>query len=403
MKNIRRYLLLLCIVLPSLAGQAQSDQWVVDPHYDSVTPVAPTLFKVRNGAMMALINLKGETIIVGDSITNFTNGYALHLTRQKNKFMVKGIISSSGSVSKVSGEYYADDYAFFSEDKCPVMNKKGKYGYMNTYGMLVIPFTYVSVHPFREGLASVSKKKGGLKGLFGAAVNFVNSDAKLPLGPSLYIDEKGKVLDLQTEIGTPELATTFSEGRAYVRNSKGRGFFIDKNGNIVKMADDVALELDDYFILSDTKERANHPYVSAITDDEGNRYVVGEKDGKYGIKKILKPVVKVHEESSEKIGGNRSNVHKGGGIVASVPASVTANAKGYCVIPVTVVNRSGVNATVVVSTNIGGSKTIVVAPGRSNVASITTKVVKNTRCTITAKSSVGSSKCSTLLKAGFVL
>ena len=59
---------------------------------------------------------------------------------------------------------------------------------MDTSGRLVIPCKYLSARPFNEGLASVCKGKGGLKGLVNSVVDMVGGNADA-IGQSLYIDD----------------------------------------------------------------------------------------------------------------------------------------------------------------------------------------------------------------------
>lgn len=88
----------------------------------------------------------------------------------------------------------------------PVKNKKGKFGYINSNGKLVVKYVYEGGEEFSGGFGAV--KKNGLWG---------------------YIDEKGK------EAIKPKYtnAGKFSEGIAPASNSDGLYGYVDASGNTV--------------------------------------------------------------------------------------------------------------------------------------------------------------------------
>lgn len=284
-------LTILCIGLPETT-QAQTAYWAVPATYVRITPFSEVLYKATTYSEMVLVDGLGSTLseTKADSITNLTNGYALILTSSDGKYRIKGIVDHYGKVTPVTTELYAGYYAFFSEDKCPVYNKKGKYGFMDTHGKLVVPCDYVTVHPFKEGLASVGKAKGGFKGLMQKAANAISSDVKIDVGPSTYIDSKGVSISFQNEIGTPYVASSFKNGQAFVRNKEGKSFFIDRLGKILTMDPNVNLVFDDYFALVDDEanaERTNLPFPLSYN----SAYSLFTEKGVLGYKKSGKVVV----------------------------------------------------------------------------------------------------------------
>lgn len=275
MNIIRSIVVVVCILLCS-SVRGQTAQWAVKPKYNEIVPLSEALYKVKTYGNMGVINQKGELLVSADSITNITNGYALALNASSDKYKIISIIGKDGSVNKVSEELYVGDYPFFSEDKCAVCDKKGKYGFMNPLGTLVIPCSYIAIHPFREGLASVCKAKGGLLGFVSKTL-----DTKLPLGPSIYIDSKNIPIKLQAEIGKPMLATSFKNGQALVQNQDNKFFTIDVHGKILKIETDVKLEFDNYFSLGidENSIQINQPYrpqysssFKTFTADDGVGY-----------------------------------------------------------------------------------------------------------------------------------
>ena len=66
------------------------------------------------------------------------------------------IVDKNGTVI-TSTLQYAEVCSEYSEWKCYVKQKNGKYGYLDTNGEEIIPFIYDSAASFSDGLASVSK------------------------------------------------------------------------------------------------------------------------------------------------------------------------------------------------------------------------------------------------------
>lgn len=499
--------ILMCLV-QTLSGQAQTAKWLVEPTYQGIEPFSETLFKVKTYNDMALVDIKGETVLKADSITYLTNGFALGLNSSEGKYLLSYIINGKGELIKPSQEMFIGDYPFFSEDKCPVMNKKGKYGFITPDGKLVIPFTYVAVHPFREGMASVVKAKKGIKGLFGAAANLVKSDKKIPPGASVYIDTKGVEQKFPSEIGVAIMATSFKNGKAFVQNDDKKSFMVDKKGKVLETEPNISnLNKDDYFALTenmvsevDKPYRLSYNTAYTIFDENGllgymangtrmlpsqfqkatgfaNGFAVVRIDDKYGILQQIggTPNITVSEKESKldvvgtlpaewnghkatftrivngtdklsftmngedsnrslsidvpKVDGGRiyeievdgltiwrlNKVDYGmedgkdekkvqrNGISVRAPSVVKANAKGECVINVRVTNNTKSVQTIEVTLSIGGSKSISLGAGKSGSVTLSTKIVKEFKCTITGKCSGGSSSCTTTLKPSFIL
>ena len=253
-------LVLFCLVLFS-TGQAQTVYWKLKPKYQELTPFSETLFKAKEYDAMSIINANGEELFRADSITFITNGYALGLKESDGQYLIAHILDANGNVTDVNQEYYVTEYPFFSEDKLAVANKKGKIGFINPSGKQVIPFDYVIAHPFREGYASVSKAKKGVAGFGASIIKKVTGSSKVSTGPSMYIDNKGVAMKLQSEISSPILATSFRNGEALVQCDDDKSFVINRQGKIVRTISELDLKLDDYFSVSDhVPQRANIPY-----------------------------------------------------------------------------------------------------------------------------------------------
>ena len=161
-KKLQITLTAVCAFL-TLSGTAQTVSWLSRPEFLSVRPFGNKLYKVSTYNYQAIVNGRGKTVTTADSITFLTNGYALSLAQFGDQYLLKGIINREGGFTQFRGEYYATEKSFFSEDKCLVVNKKGKFGYIDPAGNVIINCNYQSAEPFRGGAAYVMKpKKGGL-------------------------------------------------------------------------------------------------------------------------------------------------------------------------------------------------------------------------------------------------
>lgn len=186
---------IMCLIL-ALPGWAQSmPPWIISPQYHSIQPLSADLFKVKSNSFFGVIDNNGNVIELtdADSITNFTNGSALVLKMEEDKFRIRSILNHKRKVMGIAENdepLYVGTFPFFSERKCVVQKKKGKYGLMDISGHLVIPCKYLSACPFHEGLTSVCKGKGGLKELFNTLVVPVGKSKTLTF--SINNIKKGK-------------------------------------------------------------------------------------------------------------------------------------------------------------------------------------------------------------------
>ena len=479
-----------------LMGYAQTACWLLKPEYQSITPFGELYYKANSFSTMTVYDNNGKSIVEADSITYITNGYALAFNVVNGRYRLISIIDKSGNVRSISDEYYVDEHHFFSEDLLGVCNKKGKCGYMNPEGKLEIPCQYVAVHPFREGLASVSKPKRGFKGFIGSS-----SNKKSPVGSVSYIDHKGVELNLQKGKNFPVLATTFKNGQGLVQMEDGSTFYVNSKGD--RIGDGPSngdIEMDDYYAYAEgvVKPEVNLPFepiyntaYSILSEGSlkgykangimmvpaqfeeaygfASGYAIVKKGDKFGILKQLSESVDFNvsekggkisatgvipavwnkcqakltritngtERLSFVMNGDESRrtvegdvpasddakiyevdvdglviwrqagttvVHQPhGGISIKAPSKITANKKGICVVNVRVTNNSDSTQSIVVSLSSGGSKSIKLGAGKSGSVSINTKVSKETKCIVTARSSVGNTSCTTNLVPSFVL
>ena len=134
-------------------ASAQTIQWLVKPNYDNISRLNSSIFKNR----VQLVNIEGQNLLtfLADSVTNYCEDKALVLDKSGDGFKVRGIVNELGVFIKVEGEYFTNQYSFYSEGLVSVVGTSGKVGYLDSNGELVIPCQYRIARPFIKGWASV--------------------------------------------------------------------------------------------------------------------------------------------------------------------------------------------------------------------------------------------------------
>lgn len=242
MNKLQSICVTLLILSGSFAADAQTAKWLIPPLYNSITPFCEGVYKVKAGYRSGLVGEDGTVLVeaTADSITSVSEGYSLIMDLENGKYRLKSIFSTDKKLISFSDTYYVGDYPFFSDGKLPVYNLKGKYGFINNNGRLIIDFDYATVRPFSEGLAAVSKKS-----LISSLVKKGSGGGKV-----VYINEEGKPLTLQSEIGDIYDGTSFKNGEALVVNKDRKQFLINPLGAIVRIDNNIALIFDEKYCLT---------------------------------------------------------------------------------------------------------------------------------------------------------
>jgi len=156
----------------------------------------------------------------------------------KSDQILCGYINASGKeVIPLKFEYMPGD---FSQGIAPA-KQKGKWGFIDTKGKVVIPFQYVKADSFSEGLAAVAtvdtnkhgyintKNKWVIPARYSSASNFNDGMARVSQNDKYgYIDKKGKVV-------IPfkyEFMGSLSEGLIGAELN-GKFGYLDKTGKVV--------------------------------------------------------------------------------------------------------------------------------------------------------------------------
>lgn len=157
----KKAILLLLGIALAITAPAQTIQWLVKPEYDSICQLSSSVFMCKKNDKVQLINTHGKELLAppADSVTHFKEGLALVLDKASDKLKIRGIINEDGGFTQVNGDYFANQYSYFSEKLVSVMGLSGKMGYLNDKGILSIPCQYRFARPFLKGWASVEPAK----------------------------------------------------------------------------------------------------------------------------------------------------------------------------------------------------------------------------------------------------
>lgn len=252
MKSLSKLLLISALAAGTFApaASAETAKWVIEPKYDEVTQFSSGFYKAKNGNRTTIYNRDGDVLLASvDSVTPFTEGLALVLSNSHSgQMQLRSILHEDGSVVGIAGEdVFVKDYPFFSEGLLPVTNAKGKAGYMDANGIMVLPFKYSNPHPFSNGLAAVSKGKG----ILSKAIGLVGMSDIIGSEKVFYINKAGAELKLPKMIGDIYFGSTFKDGEALVVNKERQYCIINTGGMLVRIEQNIKLNLDRRNALAD--------------------------------------------------------------------------------------------------------------------------------------------------------
>lgn len=135
-------------------------EWLIKPSYESITRYAGNVFAVSKGGKWGLVDADDREILPAnyDFISDFTGGAAMAIVQEGSRYRIDCIVTLSGSVSRPSSAYYLPpEGQYFSEGKMAVANSRGKYGYIDMSGNLVVGCQFDMAYPFKDELAPVRK------------------------------------------------------------------------------------------------------------------------------------------------------------------------------------------------------------------------------------------------------
>lgn len=210
-------ILVLTALLASSTSMANSTEWLVPPLYDQIEFYTPELYKIVKNGKTGLLNTEGKIVLNPeyDLIFDFHEGIAVFGTYTSEGAVLKGTVNEENKVNLCSGDYYLlNDYPFYSEGFIPVLDKSGRYGYLDESCRPAFKFGKDETRPFSEGFAAV-----------GEGDDFH------------WLTTTGEEIFLSLPNGSyPYGGTNFYNGIAYLWDEYGEDFFIlDASGDIRKI------------------------------------------------------------------------------------------------------------------------------------------------------------------------
>lgn len=256
----------MALAMPTIG---QTVQWSVTP--DGIENASkPVCF--RSAGKVGMRGPSGAEILpaVYDSITPFQGGYALAIQNVGKRGLIKALVrEGDGDVTELAEELYATRYSFFSEGKMCVSDASRQQGFLSTDGNLIIPCQYKTVHPFSEGLASVTYQTGKDK------------------ENVYYINETMNEISVEPGYGEVIFGSSFVNDRAVVYTINRKGYTINRRGRdlgrykaSVEEAYKQARKSSFYAMTERTQSQQNTEEV--LPPDPG--YIVYEEGGNYGYK-----------------------------------------------------------------------------------------------------------------------
>lgn len=264
MKYGRLFLLLsLLSVTPML--HATVLKWLVQPQYDHIGFYSETVFKCVKDGKVQLVDREGKVLLPqpSDSVTDYSDGYALVLEKSKKGYRICGILSERfDEYNTVEGEFYTERFSYCSEGFVSVANAKGKQGYVDVKGYPVIHCEFREARPFRKGWASVSLKEG----------------------EAHYIDKYGSTL--RVNVTLTDASSFNSDGEALIGNYQ-KLLVINTSGEIVrkyKMEEKKEPPVRPYdYVYDEHPERFKIEH-NRVPNHFDSRYQAFYAQGKHGVK-----------------------------------------------------------------------------------------------------------------------
>lgn len=249
MKELSQLYILLIFYACVAPLRAQTAKWIIAPQYDQIEFYCNGVYLYHQGAQVGLMDDTGKRLSDSecDSITPyFQYGFSLLLESIGNQeATLVGIYNcKTHKVTRVKDHFIVKkDYAFFNDDRLPVRDEDGKWGYIGIDGKQAIPCNYLEAWPFSLKRALVRLKKKN--------VVYIKVD-----GTMISLDiNRGEIGD-----GTP----VFLDGTADVSWNKGAKFArLDFKGNITEINKEEFRTIDDW--LTEYREHLDKATASNLS------------------------------------------------------------------------------------------------------------------------------------------
>lgn len=172
---MKRLIIRLCSLLCACTSvaplQADTFKWLITPdQYDGIEFYGDGIYKYNKNGRVGLMENTGSKILESecDSITPCVNNvFSLLLDNigEQEATLIGVFNSKSHKVIIIEkGRYNVKmDYAFFSDNRLPVKNHNGRWGYLGIDGNIAIPCEFIKALPFYINRAPVEVKKNEWK------------------------------------------------------------------------------------------------------------------------------------------------------------------------------------------------------------------------------------------------
>lgn len=262
MTFLRKLIIPMIAIWAFAPADAQIAIWSIAPKYQKITRYFGDLYAYQENGKWGLIKPNNQIVLPAkfDYITPFVNGYALAGSNESFNYLLEAIIDESGQVSNINEKFYLPkSHQYFSDGKLVVVNKSGKYGYINPSGIQVIKCQFDNALPFKEGWGPVKQ---------GNYMKFINEtyDRNASRG----------ILVVDFHYGEMTAIGCFSNGRAPIAYNKDFAL-IGTNGQKIR-------KLNEAEFKQIYKSNNSAPNNSSNGFSSGNDYSDYQENGKFGLK-----------------------------------------------------------------------------------------------------------------------
>ena len=223
MNKMKKLLYIILCLMAFENAFAQTVTWKSVPRWESAKVLGENMLKVKQFGQWGVVSFSGSEIIPCENaeITDICEGCFLLLDENNRiislrDFKCNTIYLTGKKKKALTGDWFVDPACpYFSEGLLAIKNSKGKWGFINTLGELVIKNIYEKVYPFHLGYSAVRYNNGNW--------GFIDKDEH-PLRSEKLERSYWNYLSSFTQIG--------EKARSIVWVNKERVFMIDLAGNL---------------------------------------------------------------------------------------------------------------------------------------------------------------------------
>lgn len=260
---MNRYILLALLAGASaLAADAAFPFWQVAPQYENLTRWKKDAYVFERNGKYGVIRNDNVVVLPAelDFITPFANGYALAGVKNGQRYQLMYIISEDGIITRINDTYFLGPIKYVSEGKLPVVDRSGKYGYINARGERVIKCQFADAGAFKQSLAPV--KIGNYYKIISAGYDS---------------DPSRSVLRVDFKDGDLTFASSFGEEGAVVAYNSDYAL-INRSGKTIRKLK--APEFDSYRKRYNAAPESRQEY---FAENKNAKTLKSDKYGKYSL------------------------------------------------------------------------------------------------------------------------